>query len=484
MPDEMISASRHMQAIERVRRLLAPKRAADNDYPLDALGPLTEAAREIANGVQCSPALAGQSVLAAAALLIQGVANVRGADGRAKPLSIYALTIAQSGDGKDSADGVAFHAIREWQRDATNAYRRIMAGLGKDDVPPPEPYRVTRDITAEGLRRAYEKGISSQGVFSTEAATVLVGHALSQENRIKTAATLCSLWDGTGFSVARAGTERFERYGTRLSMHLMAQPAAVSEVMSDAALLHIGFWPRFLLAWPEPLQPRKYRPFHPETSPSIVAYWRRCNELLRLPLQDDNDKLPLLELDEGAVAVLAPFLEECEQRSRRGDWQPIQPFGLRGAELAVRIAGVQTAFAGGDVINAESAERSIVLVRHSLRNWQVAMEGGHANPVAAHALTMFQWLLNHGEPIRLGDILRLGPGALRSKSRRDAVLDRLAEAGLVAVRDGMVTVLPLDADPANHANDAKNRTSMNGSGEANVCEACEPDDDIRRIRIP
>ncbi len=294
--------NKQMRAIERARTLLAARKEADNAYPLDALGPLTEVAREIANGVQCSPALAGQSVLAAAALLIQGVANVRGADGRAKPLSVYALTIAQSGDGKDSADGVAFHAIREWQRDATNAYRRIMARLGKDDVPPPEPYLVTRDITAEGLRRAYEKGISSQGVFSTEAATVLVGHALSQENRIKTAATLCSLWDGMGFSVARAGTGRFERYGTRLSMHLMAQPAAVSEVMSDAALLHIGFWPRFLLAWPEPLQPRKYRPFHPETSPSIVAYWRRCDELLRLPLQDDNDKLLLLELDEGAVA--------------------------------------------------------------------------------------------------------------------------------------------------------------------------------------
>jgi hypothetical protein len=481
---EIIPACRNFQAIEHARRLLLPKRAADSDYPLDALGPLTDAARGIATGVQCSPALAGHAVLAAAALLAQGVANVRGADGRTKPLSLYALTVVQSGDGKDSADGVAFHAIREYQRDATKAYRRIVARSGKDDIPPPEPYRVTRDITAEGLRRAYEKGVSSQGVYSTEAATMLVGHALSQENRIKTAATLCGLWDGTGFSVARAGAGRFERHGTRLSMHLMVQPAAVSEVMSDAALMQIGFWPRFLLTWPEPLQPRKYRPFRPERSPSIVAFWQRCNELLHLPLQDDNDKLPPLELDEGAVAVLAPFLEECEQRCRRGDWQPIQPFGLRGAELAVRIAGVQTAFAGRDVVDAECAERSIVLVRHSLRSWQVAVGGGATDPVAAHALMLFQWLLNCGRPIKVGDILRLGPSALRSKGRRNAALGRLSEAGLVTVRGGTVTVLPLDADPANPANDAKSRTKTGDSRRANDCEHCEPGNDVRRIRIP
>jgi hypothetical protein len=465
MLDETIST--------RVLALLAPKRSTDNDYPLDALGPLAGAAREIAHGMQCSPALAGQSVLAAAALLAQGVANVRGLDGKAKPLSVYALSIAQSGDGKDSADGVAFHAIREWQRDATHAYRRIMARLGKDDVPPPEPYRVTRDITVEGLRRAYERGISSQGVFSTEAATMLVGHALSQENRLKTAAALCSLWDGAGFSVARAGSGRFERYGTRLSMHLMAQPAAVTQVLSDAALRHIGFWPRFLLAWPEPMQPRKYRPFHPETMPSIVAYWQRCNDLLRLPLQDDNDKLPLLELDEGAVAVLAPFLEECERRSRRGDWQPIRPFGLRGSELAARIAGVQTVFAGSDLIDSESAERAIVLVRHSLSKWQAATEGGHADPVVEQALAMYRWLLDHGKPIRLCDMLRLGPAALRSKSRRDAALDRLAEAGLVAVLGGMVSARPLNEVTANPANDAKNRAATDDSSDMSECESCE-----------
>ncbi|MFZ5887098.1 MAG: DUF3987 domain-containing protein [Chloroflexota bacterium] len=476
--------SKITQSIERARELLTPKKAADGHYPIDALGPLAAAARAIADGIQCSPALAGQSVLAAAALLAQGVANVRGADGRAKPLSLYALSIAKSGDGKDSADSIAFHAIREWQRSATKTYRQVLAQLGKDDTPPPEPYRVTKDITAEGLRLAFEKGVSSQGIFSTEAATMLVGHAMTFENRGKTAAALCSLWDGAGLSVARAGSGRFEKFGPRLSIHLMVQPAAVSEVMADTALHGIGFWARFLLAWPDPLQPRKYRPFHAESSRAIVAYWRRCEELLHMPLQDDNDKLSVLECSHDAAKVLGEFFEECEQRARLGNWQPIETFGLRGAELAARIAGVQTVFSGSDVVDAETVARAIRLVRHSMRSWQAALESGHVDPVATDAVTLYQWLLTHGRPIKPGDILRVGPGALRSKSRRDAALDRLAEVKLVAVQNGMVIVRSPNDGAANPANDAKCRAATGGSSDANGCERCETEGDVRTRRIP
>ena len=66
------------QALERARALLLPQiDGTDAPYPLDALGPLADAARDLAEGAQVSPAMAGQSLLAAASLLAQGVANVR-----------------------------------------------------------------------------------------------------------------------------------------------------------------------------------------------------------------------------------------------------------------------------------------------------------------------------------------------------------------------------------------------------------------------
>lgn len=468
----MMTDTMRYASITRARELLSPK-AGGGEYPVDALGPLSAVAQAIAEGVQCDPALAGQSVLSAAALLTQSVANVRSADGASKPLSLYALSIASSGDGKDSADRIACHAIREWQRAAERAYRLAMAKRGRDDAPPPEPYRVTSDITLEGLRRAYKEGLSSQGVFSTEAAVMLVGHAMNPENRLKTAAALCRLWDGGHLSVVRAGAERLERYGLRLSVHLMVQPAAVAETMSDERLAEIGFWPRFLMAWPPSLTPRRFRPFRPEESPVITAYWQRCEELAQNPPPRDNDTLMTMELDGSAAIVLGNFLEECEQRARRGDWQPIRPFALRGAELAVRIAGVQVAFAGECEVDAGSAERGIVLARHSLDNWRAVLEGGRVDPAVTHAMILYQWLLNHGKPIKPGDILRVGPGVLRRKGRRDAALERLAKAGLVAVQAGVVTVTPLEAVTCETCESCENPAHADFPGDAKACDACE-----------
>ncbi|EQD33613.1 hypothetical protein B2A_13060, partial [mine drainage metagenome] len=56
---------------------------------------------------------------------------------------------------------------------------------------------------------------------------------MTPENRTKTAATLCGLWDRGHLSVVRAGAGRTERYGVRLSAHLLLQPAALGDVLAD-----------------------------------------------------------------------------------------------------------------------------------------------------------------------------------------------------------------------------------------------------------
>jgi hypothetical protein len=426
---------RRDEALRLARAALMPEQGPGIEYPIYALGPLAGVAERIAQGVQCDPALAGQSVLAAVALLAQSIANVRTLDGAIKPLSLYAMTVALSGDGKDSADRIALRPIFEWQREAARAYEQARKQAEESGEPVKEPFRVAADITIEGLRQSFQKGIASQGIFSTESGTLLAGHAMSAENRIKTAAGLCGLWDRGHLSVSRVTTGRVEKFGLRLSMHLLVQPAAVVETMVDEGLAAIGFWPRFLLAWPAPLPPRKYRPFRPEQDPVIVGYWERMAELLR-PVADDLDGSPVLEMSEAAESRLARFFEEAEHESRLGGWQGIRPFGLRATELAARIAGVLTVYAGGSEIDEAAIINGITLVRYSLSNWRAALEDGRADPVAQHAFTLYRWLLERGEPVKRGDILRLGPAALRSKSRRDEAVDRLEACGLIIqIRD-------------------------------------------------
>src|SRR5690606_6424643 len=80
---------------EQPQPLLPLIRAAE-PYPVDALGEiLAGAVIAIVRQVQCPPALAAQSVLAAASLAAQGHHDVMHPMGRAVPLSLMLVTIAE-----------------------------------------------------------------------------------------------------------------------------------------------------------------------------------------------------------------------------------------------------------------------------------------------------------------------------------------------------------------------------------------------------
>jgi len=424
------------EALTRARALLLPEHdGTDALYPIEALGPLAEAAQDLAEGAQVSPAMAGQSLLAAAALLVQGLANVRTLAGHAAPLSLYCLTIANSGDGKDSADRPALQPVHDWQREHGPRYEQEMAeyrrNAKKGEPPPgPAPYRIAADMTIEGLRRSFAEGIAAQGLFSTEAGAVIAGHAMSDDHRIKTAANLCALWDRGHLSVVRAGGGRTERYGVRLSAHLLLQPAALGDALTDETLRDIGFWPRFLLAWPAPLPPRRFSPWRAEDSAAIRRYWADCQRLLDLPLPTDCDGTTVIELAPAAQQRLAAFFETMEHEGRLGGLREVQPFALRATEQACRIAGVLARFAGRDTIDDELAACGAQLAAHSLDNWQAAL-AGRADPAPGWALSLYRWLVERVGWVAIKDIPRIGPNALRRADRRDTALDRLEALGLV-----------------------------------------------------
>lgn len=442
-------------ALVRAEQLLRPDlQAAGDPYPVEALGPLASAAQALADGAQVAPAMAGQSLLAAAALLVQGTANVRSLDGDTKPLSLFALTVAASGDGKDSADRVALRSVHEHQREAARDYaamkaehERAEAARKSKESPaeplPPAPYRTAADVTVEGLRRSFVEGVSSQGAFSTEAGAVLAGHAMAPEQRTKTAATLCRLLDRGHLSVVRGGAPRVELYGMRLSAHLLVQPAALGDVLTDEGLANIGFWPRFLLAWPPALAPRMFRPWRPDDSAPIRAYWERCDALLGRQVPPDCDALPAIELDADAQRGMAAFFEGMERDGRRGDLRDVRPFALRATELACRVAGVLAAFSGGDTIDNEAARHGCALVAHSIENWQQAL-AGKADPVPGWALTLYRWLAERPEGVPMRDIPRIGPAPVRPAARRDAAVERLRTLRLLDDAEGGVVALGVD----------------------------------------
>ena len=89
-------------------------------FPLDALGPvLSLAAEAITDVIQCPVECAANSVLAVASLAAQGHANVvlPIAQGKPAPLSLFLLTVLDSGERKTSADNMALKPVRDFERE-------------------------------------------------------------------------------------------------------------------------------------------------------------------------------------------------------------------------------------------------------------------------------------------------------------------------------------------------------------------------------
>lgn len=430
--------------IEVAGDVMGAIRPAVDPYPVEALGEVMgEACRAIAEKGQVDPAMAGQSLLAAASLLTQSRADVRTLAG-VKPLSLYLLTIALSADGKSAADSVATRPIEQYQRDRTRSHKEQVETLlaqprKKGDPPvavPPDPYLLMRDPTIEGVRRDFANGQPSQGAFTAEGGAVLAGYGMTTDNRIKTGAGFNALWDNGELSVSRALSGRLQLYDRRLSIHWLVQPDAARTALHDPVLSNIGFWPRFLVAWPEPLPPRRADPFRPDRDAAIGRYWARCTELL-VPLGEDCSGLPVIEFDDDAYALAGRFFErmEVEAKTDGGALTTVRAFALRATEHLFRVAGVLAVFDGRNVVDAGHAARAAKLVGYSLEAWRSIFGDRDQAQAEANALRLYAWVLKQrGAQATETAMLRIGPKPLRSKDLRDTALAMLEQHGL-AYRD-------------------------------------------------
>ena len=441
------------EAIKRARTALAPslKGRQAPAYPVAALGPLAPACEAIASAGQVQPAMVGQCLLGAASLLTQGLFNVETLAG-ARPLSLYLLTLGDSGDGKSTAQGAALAPVNDWQRREAKHYSEDLMDFDKakarrkrgDDPPeaPACPFRLVGDATVEGLRRDLDTGVCSQGVFTDEAAVILSGYGMSADHRSKMAGVFSKLWDAGHLSVSRVTGGRVERYGRRIALHWLIQPMAASEAIGDPLLSALGFWPRFLAAWPEPQAPRLARAFRPDLLPTVGTYWQRCNVLLAEPLPDDAGDCPTLPLADDARELLGKAFERLERDARQGGLQMVKPFALRASEQACRVAGVLSAVAGQRAIAADTMRGALALLAYSLKTWHAIIDEGAADQRGAHALRLYEWLTERpGWCESLAVIVNGGPACVRTKDKRVAALSALEAAGLVCVADGKALAL-------------------------------------------
>lgn len=454
-----------------LRRELPPPDA----YPIEVLGPiLAPMARALREVVKAPDAICGQSVLAAAAVVVQPHGDVS-IDGRTYPLSMYFVGIADSGDRKTTADAYAIYPLRQWEKkyvmgyeadyqtfkDAEEAYRRdreealrkakgrsakeqAIAALGSPPKAPLEPLFLVQEPTYEGLIKLLLSGRPSVGLFSSEGGRFIYGYGMSVEQQVKTAAGLSDLWDGRPVNRVRAGDTTVMLYGRRVSMHLLAQPRVAMHLLGNQSLLDQGLLSRCLVAWPTSLAgSRVYKAYDVTESDAVKLYNARLTQILDTSLSlaegTQNSLEPRkLPLHSTAKREWVKFHDHVEaQLGPQGDMVHVKGFASKLAEHALRLAGVLTLVGN---IEATDITKTAIGAGITLAEFYVGealrlFHHAQSVPELDLAEQVYLWAKRFRH-IHLAQVYQYGPSNVRDVKTARQVVSILEDHGWLSRVDG------------------------------------------------
>jgi hypothetical protein len=379
--------------------------------------------------VQAPVAMIISSLLSILALIAQGHVNVRQLHGGTSPVSLFLLTLGDSGMRKTTVDRKMTRGA-EWAEEA-------LRDAAEADMPIELFQRVIRTGTVEGMLRVLKNGAGSAAIFNDDAGSFFGGSAMNAENRMKTTAWLSQVWDGSTINhVLADGDRTIFMAGRRLSAHLAIQPTLFLPMLADASLMHQGILGRFLVTAPNSnIGYRKIRMPDPadEKIVDVFAAEVRDRLIAGLPYRESSQELKPRDLDlsDDAWEMFATYADEVEIAQRAfGPYVELTGPASKFAENAIRIAGVLAFFEDPDVaaISKNTAGRAIELMRFYAAEMVRLVGAARQSPLLTSAQRVLRWLLESGDQtVRFQDFYQLGP--LRSASENRVIVQVLEHHG-------------------------------------------------------
>ena len=379
-------------------------------YPLDYLPPLiANAIREAVAFNKVPIPLAATSALSQISLAVQGLCDVKRAEGLVGSCGLFTLAIAESGERKTSCDSHFGRAIREHEARALKAAAPLMqeyaasfeaweqkVGAAKElirtaakkgestgdyedrlqylkqhePVPPRIPNLIYQDATPEALAYGLSRWPSG-GIISSEAGSVFGSHGMGSDSAMRNMALWNSLWDGKSVKMDRRGSASINAPSSRLTISLQVQEVTLREFFGKAGKLArgTGLMARFLITNPETTQGTRFWTEPPAEWPHAHAFDTRMFELLGadLPINEDGVLVPaVLEFDEEARAEWIRYYNTIESmQTPDGELSEVRDVAAKSADNVARLAALFHVFDCGlegleqqiDVHSLNSAKR-------------------------------------------------------------------------------------------------------------------------------
>jgi hypothetical protein len=441
-------------------------------FPVEALGyALDPAARGIHEIVRCPAALCCQSVLATASLTAQGLANVTLPIGQVSPVSLYLLSIAESGERKSTSDREALLPIRRYEailredysgrhlshrndkeawdkareelkkkhKGNRQALKEALDHLGQPPKPPMTPLLTSDEPTIEGLHKSFVDGCPSQGIFSDEGGQFIAGHAMKADGgaRVRAAAALSALWHGEPIKRVRGGEGTVILPNRRLSIFLQAQPDVAALWLSDQMLISQGILSRLLCCRPESeIGNRRWQ--DPPKRDLLDRYCSRIGHLIELTpaenLEEGLNKLPAVSLSAAAKKAWVGFYDHVEVSCKPGgDLESIRGFASKIAENAVRITAIMHMMEEGTAakeVSEDAMARGIEIAQHYVAEAQRLYQASRVDPELQLVQRALAWITESGrQVISLPDMYQRGLNAIGDKATAKKIIDVLEDHG-------------------------------------------------------
>jgi putative DNA primase/helicase len=453
-------------------------------YPLAALPPLLrEAVAEVQGFTQAPLALVANAALASLAVAGQGLADVERAPKLSGPCGLFLLTVAESGERKTSADGLFLDPVRAWERQQREAmapeladYRSALASFeavqdgfktrlkqlaksGKSTteaaatlrdhatlrpVAPRVPRLLRVDATPEALAYGLAREWPAAGIITSEGGLFLGAHGMGRESVMRNLSLQNTLWDGKPLPIDRRTAESFTVSGARLTIAVQAQAGALHEFNRQAPGLArgMGFWARFLPAWPESTQGTRLYREPPPYWPALEAYCRRLAALLDAmpaPNPAGELELPLLRLGMAARTEWQRFHDDVERElAPGGGLTDVRDVASKAADNVARVACLFHLLehgASGEIGTASVGAAGRIVAWH-LTEARRLFASVAVSPDVTRAVGLEEWLVARcrataSDTVATRDVQREGPYATRERSALDAAMAVLATAGRV-----------------------------------------------------
>lgn len=420
-------------------------------FPTNALGKHGSAmAQALHQKFQAPPALCAQAVLCAMNTTVSSWGQVEAIHGAGMPLSLYLISVAQSGERKTAVDDAAQRGIKVFQKELNASLEAAQnAAITQEEADMlPSAEIIVNEPTYEGLLRTMSRGPGFTCLSNDDAASFFGGHAMSAEKKQKTTAGISQIWSGTSVYSPRADGRNAGVEDVPLSISLMFQPYLNSQVFGDREMVEQGFLARVLPCYPKStMGTRFFRECPVESERQILEFANRVFDTLQdvqalramraAPADRFASHLPLLGLSKAARKVLIGFHDEIEaQLARGGKFEKVRGFAGRATENATRLAGVVALF---DNINTqevpeEAAISACELMRFYIAEFSNLLSLAKSQKDESAAGELGAWMARQYGAGGVGhdkEISQFGPPAFRKKGDRQEAIRVLREHGWI-----------------------------------------------------